>query len=443
MPAGFDELHCPVSQYDGVTAEGLPDMMKMHQMLSDGLQWAAARMGLITQCFEVQTGLLFNKGLLSWPLNCALLSSKAQLSNVRCLSFQAETEYLAYDATAQLQAFQEWVLKQVPQIEALRLLRTAPRLAGCATTLQQLKHLELEAHAFFGGSSQLQAAKQLPCLETLYLHARDRDSDREAIDVLECQHLRRLVVIGTYAYLQAVLCEPKCHLGIHVPNYHLRLAKLRNDSAMQKTFAATESLVLHDVGAYQSNCFRHDSSLCQPFGSMETLTLNWPVNQMVSGDPNPDFAVEKAEGLLRCHMPANGQPLISLKALIIVGKGAMTCRIPSWGLPSLEELVLFAEGTAEVSFDDPSGTLSSLETLYIFGQPLIDMHGCDLSPIEADLAKRGLMLSTISIKRAGKGFKRRSSCMYLRPETAPELSLRELYNRASRLARECRCSTLR
>ena len=110
------------------------------------------------------------------------------------------------------------------------------------------------------------------------------------------------------------------------------------------------------------------------------------------------------------------------------------------GLPELEEPVLYARGDAKVSFEDPSATFASLKTLYILGQPLTaTMKPKVVRQLADRMARRGLLLSTATAIEAGEGFRRGTSCMYLRPDTTSELFLEELCPRVSGLARQCRC----
>ena len=72
---------------------------------------------------------------------------------------------------------------------------------------------------------------------------------------------------------------------------------------------------------------------------------------------------------------------------------------------------------------------------------MITTLGMDMDTIQLldDLATRDLCLSTVSATRAGKGFRRESSCMYVRPSTAWEVSFKVLYDMVGRLVGQCRC----
>ena len=387
------------------------------------LKWAVPRIQSNTRSIELRTGQsVLMPGI---PLDCALrdmLSSKADLRNIRYLRSDA--------AMPSTKAFEEWVLQRAPRLEALQLLRSEAQLGK----LQHLKHLEMQAHAFAREVSK--AAEQLPSLETMFLHA--SVIIERSVDVKECQHLRHLVVKGRFAHALLVRHSPQCRLEVHVPGNSLKHIYFTNRASGREGSEATPDLFLH--AEKPGSCQRlHGSGMCARFARIRTLTVKWPVNREKRTDkPDTSHAFEPAKGLLGSFMPANAQPLKSLRRLNIVAEGAITCNIPG-GLPNLEELVLFAGGIAEVSFDDPSATLSAVKTLYVFGQPLLNMGDHDLCSAKDKAAKRGLLLSTASTKKAGKGYRRRSACMYLRPVAAPELSFYEAYDRVSRLARQCKC----
>ena len=150
----------------------------------------------------------------------------------------------------------------------------------------------------------------------------------------------------------------------------------------------------------------------------------------------------EARSLLKRCMPVNGQPLRNLKVLIIVACHCMTCCVPA-AMPNLEEMVMFVKETAKVSFDSPVATLSALTTLYLFGQPLtLEIGERDRSQVFNSVARRGLLLSTVKAPEAGaeKNFRDGSSCMYLRPIAEQDMSIEELHDRTSALARQCRCN---
>ena len=180
--------------------------------------------------------------------------------------------------------------------------------------------------------------------------------------------------------------------------------------------------------------------MCGDITSVSSLKLAWPVAQDWYSFRNAvaeECPLPKTESILNSCMPVNGQPLGALKALTITAEGAMECCIPN-AMPNLEELVLFAKGGARVSFEDPVATLTALNTLYLFGQPLMSKISQDyMTQVSTSIEKRGLCLTSASAK--AKISVRCSSCMYLRPATSHELSIEELRDRVSELARQCRC----
>ena len=395
--------------------------------LLHGLKWAVPCITAITRSVEVRIG----QHVLSpdLPLDSALqdiLSSKADLSSIRCFKSDA--------AAPSAKAFAEWVLQHAPRVEVLQLPASAQ-----LGQLLHLKHLEIEASVFAQEVSK--AAQQLPSLETLYLHTNKWGTHlaEGSINLAGCQHLKHLVVQGRFAHALSVRHGPKCHVTVHVSGNFLKHPRFADQAAVEEAVKAVSDLVLHAEEADSCRRLPQDPGMCARFAHVQYLTVKWPVYWEKRTDkPDIGHAVETAKGLLGSFMPANAQPLTSLKRLIIGAEGAIACSIPG-GLPNLEELVLYAGGMAEVSFDNPSATLSAVKTLYVFGQPLPNMGDCDLLSAKEKAAKRGLLLSVASTKKAGKGYRRRSACMYLRPVAAPELSFQEAYDRVSRLARQCRC----
>ncbi len=401
-----------------------------------GLKHAAKCMGPITLVIQIEHAIRQLGSSFLFSLTKAL-SGMADLHNLRCFSFQAREELSEDTSWIAAGAFQEWVINRTSRIEALRLLQSKPRLALCAGKLQHLKHLEMEAHAFVWGVSQ---AGQLPSLETLHLHVDDHAC--EEINVLGYKHLTRLVVAGEQ--VQPILCEPRCQLGTHVHAFVSRYVPQQPWETVLATLDATTELQIGSgVGLLFGDCSQH--SICQRCLNVETLTLDWPIchkhgeRDLRKLHQNP--AIE-AKGLLNRCMPVNGQPLRSLKVLVMAAYYSMTCCIPM-GMPNLEEMVLFVKGTAEVSFDNPVATMSALTTLYIFGQPLtVDMSDSDRHQVSDNMARRGLLLSTVKALEAGaeEDFRDGSSCMYLRPVTAREASIEELHDKTSQLVRQCRCN---
>ncbi len=84
-----------------------------------------------------------------------------------------------------------------------------------------------------------------------------------------------------------------------------------------------------------------------------------------------------------------------------------------------------------------------MKSFYIFGQPLrLDIFGHEMHSLQVFMARRGMLLSVASPKKAGHNFNsysRNSYCMYVRPDTAQEPSFKELYDKVSKLAGQCKC----
>ena len=445
-----------VKHPDGLQGHG--DMYRSreeYKLLMDCLKWAAARVGPDTLSFEVKRGHIATwlAGCLPEALLCALkepLSDKAYLSQLRCFSCELHIMYPSEAQAAAVRAFYEWISMQAPHIEALHFPYRDPYLTAFAGRLQHLKHVEMDADAFVQGVSQ--AARQLPCLETLHLHIEEMSRGQGEVNVLECQHLKHLVLESKYRFIQSVLHEPKCSLAIHanVGTYFQPLQH-KEWTALRQSLREAKHLV------FSVKDYKPDGSRAVPWRPglrghldyIETLTLDWPVCwQYGPGPTQPDVyvAAEDSEDMMDSCMPLNRQPFSSLKILIIRAEGGMWCHIPSC-LPNLEELILHAKGYAKVSFESPRSTFSAkLKSLYILSEN--DLYTMDKSGNFEDMAQlnsrivkilAGKGLTTSIVSAADRDNHRGPSCVYLRPIKARELTYRELHDRVNRLARQCRC----
>ena len=269
--------------------------------------------------------------------------------------------------------------------------------------------------------------------------------------VLGYWHLRHLVV--KWQFVQPVLCEPNCQLGTHLHTFIPKYPRRKGWAPSQATLKATKDLVLENAWCPDYCDWSSQHDMCQHCQDLQTLTIDWPMcckrdrcnynAEQLHGECRA--RIVDAEGSLRLCIPVNWPHLANLRVLTITANSAMMCSIPT-GMPNLEELVLFAKGAAEVSFDNPIATLSALKVLYMFGQPLMaHISKFDKSWVLDYTAERGFSLSTASetpTESSGKTeklYRRGSSCMYLRPITTQELSLKDLYDIANTLATQCRC----
>ena len=411
------------------------------------MRWAAARLGLGTLSFEIKaSGELLTAALLDISgLREALL---AKACHLKCFSFEVLPGFCSDEAMQAMEAFQAGLVIQGHQMAALRLMKHAPWLSTCVARMQNLKHLEMEAHAFVKGVAQ-SARQLLPNLETLCLHEEFNVAHGD-IDMRGCHCLRHLVVKGGDP--QPVLVEPGCQLGIQLQ--HLGGLALRTLPVRQVSNAFTGSHLFADYGSRSSPRL----ALHEHPASIEALRLSWPghwgvctfpkLNEAPNEQPGfgGRYVGSQAESTLRRYMPVRGQPWRNLTSLVIwsdrsVSPEVMTCCIPK-GLPNLEEVVLLAHGGATVSFEDPITTFSALKALHIFGQPLImDMDSDTMHQVSNILATQGLVLNTVSADSFvwGKIEFNSGTCMYLRPTTEQDLPLLQLYERVRELGEQCRC----
>ena len=108
-------------------------------------------------------------------------------------------------------------------------------------------------------------------------------------------------------------------------------------------------------------------------------------------------------------------------------------------LPNLRELVIKASGHLEIGFQDAVGTIARLSSLHVLGRPLVP-HGWDMMKLMAAsgaLGERGLVLGAV-VAEQHEPSQRPTSCMYLRPAGARELSMDELCTKVEQLV-QCRC----
>lgn len=119
----------------------------------------------------------------------------------------------------------------------------------------------------------------------------------------------------------------------------------------------------------------------------------------------------------------------------------MTGMIPG-GLPNLRELVI-SGGRRELSFEDPAATCEDLKVSYACGQcqhSLMPIQG-NMRTMCHRLATHGMTIGEVSAYYPvnEQGHSVVTSCAYLRPADAPDLSIGELKRTVYRLAFRCSC----
>ena len=135
-------------------------------------------------------------------------------------------------------------------------------------------------------------------------------------------------------------------------------------------------------------------------------------------------------------MPAAGQPMLNLVTTVITTCTRLRDFPGPQQLPKLRGVVIKGSGRLKISFVDAVATVSGLDSFHLFGQPLRP-SGEDLVKLMAAsgaLARRGLVLGAAAAQQHGVD----SSCIYLRPVGARELSFEELSTRVEQLV-QCRC----
>ena len=354
----------------------------------------------------------------------AALSGVAQLSNLRCLTYlPLPLESGRTDPV--LVSLLDWLLEQVANIEAMRTCIRTRHLPASHITFHQMRHLVMTSQGF---QASFLVAQQLPALETLLI-AGECYNGLEVLDMSGCTLLRRLALSDNVAetLIWEMASSGPCPLALemHEPLEDLEEACA---NAFYNQAALAEQLVIRQF-AIDGNVYDFFSS----FPLMKALTLEWPSYDPTWHD-DLDF-YEKPDYLVSC-MPNDGQPLLNLETIIITASSMKGTFPGSSHLPNLRELVIQAVYDLDVQFQDPVGTISGLASLHVSGRPLISPGVDTFQHMTASgaLERRGLVLGAATARQPGAD----SSCIYLRPVGAQELSMEELSANIEQLV-QCRC----
>ena len=165
-------------------------------------------------------------------------------------------------------SFRVGFLEETQRLEALQVPQDAPLLGAFASRLQHLKHLEVEAQAFAERVPR-NAGQLLPSLETLCL--RQGDILDSAVNMLGCQRLRHLIVECNF--VQAVLHDPNCQLGLHVHGLALSFSKSKPLGEGRRSLGATTDC----VGARDYGILPPPHARRPHFADIETLSMTCPL----------------------------------------------------------------------------------------------------------------------------------------------------------------------
>lgn len=356
----------------------------------------------------------------------AAFRSASGLSTLKCLRLVMFEINHAAVAT-----FSDWLLEQTTSLVALHLLAPSWQLGAGTLTFQHLRYVSLAAYGITG--SCFRPAEIMPVLEVLGIVGKAHFE----IDLTGCKHLRCVNIRGTFHHNKPLELH-SCQLSIDMtlgwtgqlatqhPSSPQMVSALR--SAAQIGLYCTDFLVSEAAPGFFSGC-----------QSLEVFTLEWAARTNITTMQGPPL--HTFHHLLMNCMPAQGQPLWNLKTIIIRTERDyyMSAKIPAM-LPRLEELVMYTMGPLTVYFEDPIATSTSLRTLHLSGRNL-HISGEDVLRMSCALHKRGLTLSAVCAPKdcSGERFERRTSCIYLRPVSTEDLSLRLLHGITEKLALQCRC----
>lgn len=250
-----------------------------------------------------------------------------------------------------------------------------------------------------------------------------------------CTRLKQLVL---YQFVPQQLNRDATNLGPCPLKFELQSSyqHVAGDcpDALQEQAALAQQVVLYHHNGREGLV----QGMLSPFQQMQVFALRWPRDYESECFDEYDFR-RYVGGLLTWCMPADGQPLLHLKIIIITAYSMQTNFPYASQLPSLRELVINASGRLDLTFQDPVDTITRLSSLHVLGRPLVS-HGWDkIKAASGALEERGLrlVLGAAATERHGP-HGRPTLCMYLRPVGMRELLLEELCTTVEKLA-ECRC----
>ena len=410
------------------------DRARINQRTILGLTWAAKHTSTATTSLAVAFK-VYEPCASSAAANpfIAACSGVAQWTNLRCLELSPRPLRDGRTDPA-LMDFLDWLLEQVPKLEAFLQIRTR-HLPARHITFQHMRCLAMTSH---GCQSYFMVAKQLPALETLCVSARC-DTGLEVIDMSGCTRLRQLVLsdfVAQQLIWDATGSGP-CPLTFELQNPMEDFARGSLEPLSNQAALAQQAIISCDNP--NSPGLQWCVRMFGAFPLARVLALRWPVCYDELGWPDEDAFDEDAAHLFSWCMPDDRQPLSNLKSIIITACSMQGTFPHASQLPNLRELVIKASGRLEMAFQSPIGTISQLGSFHVFGQPLIP-NGWDmirLMTASRALEERGLVLGAASRQRHGpRG--RPASCIYLRPVGDRDLSIQELCTKVKQLI-ECRC----
>ena len=397
---------------------------KISKSTLSSLDWIAARIGPGTSTLSIKFWALeVTAGHGKAAALMQAFQGHAHLTQLKCLEILEHT--LSDRSTADIALFLDWLLRRMPGLRALNLAARSWRFAGGNIRFEHLQHLQIGAESLYG--SELQAGVQLPLLQTLCINGGGVDKLAK-VDVADCHQLRQLALKDVI--VETLHRQPSCQLDIDSGCIGDDLHALLIGTIGAHMGAADSIHLLFDAVDPLPDSAH---GLLGTFPALQTLKVYWShfTSEYGKGDPNDN----EAQTLLMSLMPSVG-PACNLK-VIIIGGVDMRCTIPA-GLPNLEELVIWMKNSLELSFEDPGVTSKALTRLYAYAE-ILDINERDMQLMSEHFATAGLALSAAIAAGDStvRGFA--GCCIFVKPASAADPLMEEVFATAHRLARACRC----
>ena len=398
---------------------------KIRKSTLSSLDWIAARIGPGTStlsikfwALEVTAGHGKEAGLVQ------AFQGHAHLTQLKCLEILDQT--LSDWNMADIALFSDWLLRRTPGLCALNLAAGSWRFAGGDIGLEHLQHLQIGADSLYG--SQLQAGMQLPLLQTLCIEGGLFVDMLAKIDVAGCHQLRQLALKDVD--VETIYRQPSCQLDIDVGTLDNDLHALLM-STMGPHVGAGDSIHL----LFDANEPLPDPAqgLLGTLPALRTLKVYW--THFTSGYGRGDPKDNEVQPLLMSLMPSMG-PVCNLKVIVILGVD-MKCAVPA-GLPNLEELVIWMNNSLELSFEDPSAISKALTKFYAYAE-ILDVNKKDMQQISKQFGTAGLTSRAVVAPADGTMREFPGCCIFLKPASAADPLMDEVFATAYRLAQACRC----
>ena len=419
---------------------------KLYEWVARAFRRAAPRIGRATRHVDIHLDGFTapDRPCKDSPFLNALLPRKVHLAHLMCLQLHVTRPGLG--AQPLLEELISCLLSESPQLRALSLRGvTCLQLADRTSSLQHMKHLELHADTFPGAecsasnSPSFNTGEYFPSLQTLYIYSSvGTVSVMQKIDISGCPQLRKLRLHSMN--VRELIKRPECNLRIDLWEDDDAEHSIWLDEIASHLPACNEVFIDAEDGTFLLSAAAR--GVLGPLAAMQQLFISWPCTLTYWGDCDAYNTREDAEHLLANLLPANGQPFLNLRVLV-VDAVSMKCAIPR-GLSNLEELSIYADGYLDLSFEDPGAIASTLNIFCAYGLPLIT-ESSDMLTMCASMARREQVLAAVSapanlLDMDWEYPGNQCACIYMRPTLAMDASIEELFTRVRGRAKDCACS---